>query len=563
MDDDILHCDVAVVGAGIAGALVADRLAAAGHRVIILEAGPLSEDRQSLVGHYALAAVKTPRSPYPDNQPPSPVWSPDSDKDYDQENPDTPFRSTYLRRVGGSTWHMLGNTPRHVPADFRLSKQYGQGVDWPIDYDELEPWYCEAEAELGVSGDHTELDGLHGANRSRPFPMTKIWPAYGDIVVADAVRGLEFDSRVVQLSTTPQARNSRPYDGRPACAGNSSCVPLCPIGAKYDATVHVGKARRKGAELLVRAVVTRIAIDKNTLKIKALHFVRWDQKGDRAEGQVQATLYVVAAHAIETPRLLLASRDPDTAPNGVANRSDQVGRNLMDHLQGQWAGIVPTPLFPYRGPPTTMGIDTFRDGAFRRDHAAFRLSIGNDGMGRVETPFKVLEQKLAGNLIGSKLRTELEARLTRQFRISYSTEMLPEAYNRVTVCGEKKDDFGVPRARLSTQLDGYNLRAFEKAGELIARIFDRLGIAEDSASRIPQPAGTYSGAGHIMGTTRMGAKADSSVVDADCRSHDHKNLFIVGASTFPTGGTANPTLTVAALSLRSAATMSALLQRGL
>jgi choline dehydrogenase-like flavoprotein len=451
--------------------------------------------------------------------------------------------------------------PRHVPADFRLAADYGVGVDWPIDYQDLEPWYCEAEAELGVAGDHAELDGLHGGYRSRPFPMTRIWPAYGDLVVAKAIDGLTFDGVDVRLATTPQARNSRPYDGRPACAGNSSCVPLCPIGAKYDATVHVGKAIERGAVLRAQAVVTRIEIDE-TRRVSALRYVRWDEHGRRDERRLRADIYVIAAHAIETPRLLLASRDAKTAPTGVANQSDQVGRNLMDHLQGQLAAVVPKPLFPYRGPPTTVGVDTFRDGEFRAAHAAFRLSIGNDGMGRVETPFKALERKLDEGLIGSRLRTALGDRLTRQFRISYSTEMLPRADNRVTLADAEADAFGVPRVQLSMRLDDYNRRAFEKASELISRIFDRLDVPDTEADRVSQPAGTYSGAGHIIGTARMGADPQTSVVDPDCRAHEHDNLFIVGASTFPTGGTANPTLTVAALALRAASTISALLHKG-
>lgn len=473
MSDDLEQCDVAIIGAGVAGALLAYRLAAANHRVVVLEAGPVTSDRRDLVAAYALAAIKTPRSPYLDNQPPSPVASPDTEKDYLQGEQTTPFKSTYLRRVGGTTWHMLGNTPRHVPADFRLATTYGVGVDWPLDYRELEPWYSEAEWELGVSGDHDELNNLHDAYRSRPFPMTKIWPAYGDIVVAKAIRGLRFDGVDVRLTTTPQARNSRPYDGRPACAGNSSCVPLCPIGAKYDGTVHVGKAKRAGADIRECAVVTRIELDKATRRVQGLRYVRWDPHG-QVERRLQASVYVLAGHAVESPRLLLVSKDADTAPNGVANGSDQVGRNLMDHLQGQAAAIVAEPLFPYRGPPTTVGVDEFRDGSFRKTHAAFRLSIGNDGMGRVESPFKSLEMHLASGLIGSRLRTALGERLIRQFRISYSTEMLPRVENRVTLAEGPPDQFGMSRAMLTMHLDDYNKRAFEKAAALISQIFDRL-----------------------------------------------------------------------------------------
>jgi glucose dehydrogenase len=558
MPEDIERCDVAIIGGGVAGALLAHRLAMKKFRVVVLEAGPTGAARVDLVSPFARAAIKTPRSPYVDNQPPSPVTSPDSENDYFQAG-SAKFKSTYLRRIGGSTWHMLGNMPRHVPGDFQIAKAYGKGVDWPIGYDDLEPWYSQAEWELGVSGDHGELDGLLGGGRSRPFPMTKIWPAYGDLVVKKAIEGLRYDGIDVRLTATPQARNSRPYDGRPACAGNSSCVPLCPIGAKYDGTVHLKKAEAAGAIIRERAVVTCIEISRSTRKVDVLRYVRWDDTG-QTDKRLAADVYVLAAHAIESPRLLLASRDADTAPNGVANGSDQVGRNLMDHLQGQYAAVVPTPLYPFRGPPTTVGIDNFRDGAFRSTHAAFRLSIGNDGMGRVESPYKALEKQLDAGLIGSELRTALGDRLTRQFRISYSTEMLPSSCNRVTLADRPPDRFGLAPPELTMQLDDYNKLAFRKAGELISLIFDRLEVpAQD---RVPQAPDTYSGAGHIIGTTRMGRNRETSVVGLDCRTHEHHNLFVVGASVFPTGGTANPTLTVAALALRAADHISNSLRRG-
>jgi choline dehydrogenase-like flavoprotein len=556
---ELEHFDVAVVGSGVAGALIAHRLALRGHRVVMLEAGEIGRERVDLVGTYALAAQKTPRSPYADVQPPSPVVSPDNENDYIQTGP-LKFKSTYLRRVGGSTWHMLGNMPRLVPGDFKLRRLYGVGVDWPIDYDDLEPWYGEAESALGVSGDHEELDGLLGAHRSRPFPMSKIWPSYGDLEVGRAIGGLTVDGTAVMLSTTPQARNSRPYDGRPACAGNSSCVPICPIGAKYDASVHVRKAEQAGAVLRQRCVVARLVVDPATRRVVSVEYIEWTDP-TRPRFGLSATFVVVAAHAIETPRLLLLSADPEIAPNGVANGSDQVGRNLMDHLQGQGAAIVSRPLYPFRGPPTTVGIDTFRDGPFRATHAAFRLSIGNDGMGRTESPYDTLATLLGKNLIGTELKTALRDRVSRQFRISYSTEMLPSADNRVSLASGPPDDFGLARAQLSVGLDDYNRRAFAKAQAVISAVFDRLE-APSSERRFPPNLDSYSGAGHILGTTRMGTDPATSVLNSECRAHEHDNLYIVGASAFPTGGTANPTLTVAALALRAADTLDTRLRRG-
>jgi len=224
----------------------------------------------------------------------------------------------------------------------------------------------------------------------------------------------------------------------------------------------------------------------------------------------------------------------------------------MDHLQGVGTALSREPLFPFRGPPTISGIDVFRDGEFRRLRSAFRMSLGNDGWGRVETPYDTIFKLVKDQgLFGDKLKERLSDLVTRQFRISYSTEMLPRDYNRVTL-SEQKDALGIPRPKLQMKLDDYNRLGFQKAWGVMRAIFTAMKADEIST---PTDPNKYSGAGHIMGTCRMGEDPASSVVDAECRSHDHPNLFIIGASVFPTGGTANPTLTVAALALRAVDTI--------
>jgi glucose dehydrogenase len=537
--------DVIIVGAGVAGALMAWKLADAKARVLILEAGERSPDRVEMVGQYAIASSKTPRSPYRGRAGDKFAPSPDAEPAdyYDQDPQRDVFKSTYERRVGGSTWHFLGNVPRFVPNDFRIQSQYGVGVDWSLSYSDLETWYGAAERELGVSGDHDEWQNLLGAHRSERFPMTKVWSSYSDLRVKEAIKGLTYDGSEIKILSTPQARNSQPYQGRPLCAGNSICVPICPIQAKYDATVHVALAERLGAELRPQSVVTRILVNDDS-KISGLKYKTWDNE----EHEVRAKIVILAAHAIETPKLLLMSKTK-RFENGLANSSDQVGRNLMDHLQGAGTALSREPLFPFRGPPTTSGIDVFRDGNFRRTHSAFRMSLGNDGWGRVESPydtlFKLVNDK---KLIGTTLREQLSDRVTRQFRISYSTEMLPRPYNRVTL-SSKTDDLGIPRPKLEMVLDDYNRLAFRKAWDVMRTIFTTMQASEMAT---PIDPNKYSGAGHIMGTTRMGSDPATSVVDPDGRAHDHSNLFIVGPSVFPTAGTANPTLTAAALTLRTA-----------
>ena len=394
--------DVVVVGAGIAGAMVAERLSLAGARVLILEAGSRNPSRAQMVGAYAIAPTKGLHTPYTNPESDAKAPSPNSSSSYyDQPPPPhTQYESTYERRTGGTTWHWLGHTPRMLVSDFEMKTRYGGGpefptamVDWPIRYDDLEPWYCEAEREMGVSGSDEEWADVFGTKRSRPFPMAKIWPSYSDNWIAARINGKSFEGAEYWVKSTPSARNSTLYDGRPPCAGNSICVPLCPIGAKYDGSVHVKKAIEAKAVLWQQCVVSKLERDADG-SVHTVHFITYG--GDHR--RITADVIVVAAHAIETPKLLLMS--------GLANSSDQVGRNLMDHLSKSAFGMVSEPLFPFRGPPSTSGIESFRDGEFRRERAGFRVSLDNDGWSRLNAPYSEILD-LVGNqmLIGTELQS--------------------------------------------------------------------------------------------------------------------------------------------------------------
>jgi glucose dehydrogenase len=537
--------DVVIIGAGVAGALIADALAARHVNVLLLEAGETGGERGALTARWAAATVKGLGTPYIASEPariPGPE-QPATEADrknardvyYDQQTPEK-YLSTYERRVGGSTWHWLGHTPRLLPNDFRLRSTYGVGADWPLGYADLEPWYCKAEKELGVAGDDAEWQNVHGAFRSQPFPMSKIWPSWSDEMFSRALKDVPVSGRHLTVLSTPSARNSQAYDGRPPCAGNASCVPICPIGAKYDGSVHVKKSVAKGAQLWEKSVALRLEADADG-GVRTVHFKRWDQSAATVRGRV----VIVAANAIESAKLLLLS--------GLANASDQVGRNLMDHLQKAVLGTARDPVYPFRGPPSTSGIETFRDGEFRTRHGAFRMSLGNDGWSRSGSPQTDVARLIeTEGLFGRELRERLFHEVSRQVRISCSVEVLPNPANRVTL-SPLADSFGVPRPQLHFATDDYTREAFGPALDAIEELLRALGATVTSLDRNPL---NYSGAGHIMGTCRMGFDAKAAVVDADCRSFDHPNLYVVGAGTFPTCGTANPTLTVAALALRAA-----------
>ena len=528
------NADVIIVGAGVAGLLVAWKLAQAGVKVLVLEAGP-PVNRIEALETYRNAVAKTPESPYP-AVPYAPRPSVIALEDYYVQVGPALFKSNYERRVGGTTWHWLGTTLRHLPNDFKVQTLYGVGADWPITYDDLEPWYLEAEQALGVAGDSQED---LGSPRSGDYPLPPLPLTYLDKQIAMAVAPLG-----MTVKLTPQARNSHTYDGRPPCCGSATCVPICPIGAKYDASVHARKAEALGAQIMDKAVVHFVEVNADGL-VTGVRFKRPDGSEERATGRI----FVIAANAIETPKILLMSRT-DAMPNGVANSSDQVGRNLMDHpIQLSWA-LSREPLYPYRSPLENAGIEDFRDGDLRRQRSAFRLAVGEDGWSFPGTPPTVLvADLLEEGFRGQALVQEMNQRAARQFRFAALVEQMPLPENRVTPAFNQVDAIGIPRPQIDYRLGEFTEKGMAEARRVLDQIFDAVGVT------FREHGEEFFGAGHVMGTYRMGADPTTSVVDSEQRAYDHPNLFLLGSGVFPTVGTANPTLTLAALSLWAAQTI--------
>jgi glucose dehydrogenase len=521
---------VVIVGSGVAGALTAARLAQAGVKVLILEAGPRVQRGQAL-HQFERALSKIPESPYPNpGYAPHPLTD-ELDNYFVQAGPDK-FISTYLRQVGGTTWHWLGTAIRFVPDDFRLRSRFGVGADWPISYNDLEPWYCQAERELGVAGDSAADPAVP---RSQPYPLPPIPMSYSDQRVAAALQPLGF-----KVEPTPQARNSVPYGRRPACCGSASCIPICPIQAKYDATVHLAQAEEAGAQLLDRAVAHMVEVGPGG-RITGIRFKRPDGSEERASAKV----FVIAANAIETAKLLLQSRT-ESLPDGAANSSGQVGRNLMDHpTQLSWA-LTDEKVWGYRGPQSTSGIESGRAGDWRGERPSFRVQLGNDGwIWPTGAPYTTVEQLLKRGLRGAELDRALADHSARELTLACLTEQLPLPENRIVPDFDKRDQLGLPRPRIHYRLDDYTQRGLEHARRMHQRIFEAVRCTETYHSPENQQAG------HLLGTCRMGADPKQSVVNRELRAHDHPNLFLVGSGAFPTSGASNPTLTIAALALRT------------
>lgn len=506
--------DVAIVGSGVAGALTAWQLASAGARVVVLEGGPRLT-REQAVQRFRKAPHGGLDAPYPV----PPVAVGDFTRHYLQAGPDL-FTGTYLRLLGGTTWHWLGTAMRFLPADFELRKRYGVGVDWPFGYAELEADYCRAEEALGVCG-----SGDCGSPRSQPYPMPGLPPTYLERQLAATER--------YPIEVLPAARNSLPYAGRPACCGSATCVPICPNGSKYDATVHLSLAEKAGAEIRPNCLVTRLEASAGRIERLVL----------AGGSRVEARLFVLAAHAIETPRLLMLS-----GLHGPA-----VGRYLMGALgQISWA-LAPRPVYPFRSPQVVSGITAFRDGPFRSRQAGFITSIGNDGW--PEPPTRLAERLIEEGLRGKALQARLRDHASRELLLVSSCEQLPDRDNRVTL-GELSDEHGQPRPRIHFRLGEYTRAGMQESVLVHARLFDRLGATMvNHVEESTDPA-------HILGTCRMGTDPRSSVVDPDLRSHAHRNLWLVGTSVFPTAGSCPPTLTLAALAFRAARSILGSLRQG-
>lgn len=604
--------DVVIIGSGIAGALIAKVVATAGRKVLILEAGEeLKPNVNTYMETFLNARSKVPESPYPPalqdltgnlidpatfNAGRPTVLSlaakgqfgdwQDPKQSYLIQKGPLAFASTYERINGGTSRHWLGTSLRFVPSDFEMKSRFGRFVDWPVKYGDLEPWYGEAEKEIGVSADVADQGYLGITFKpGYAYPMPKIPLSKVDQAVAEGIsdfriRGYGFDGIKWAVTGTPAARNSQPYQSRRVCAGNTNCIPICPIQAKYDPSVTLADALRTNrVDIMYKTVASEVHLDAAG-RVSGIDFIRYDtDTGDVVErGRVSGKVYVLAGNAIETPRLLLLSNNERT-PGGVGNGRDGkglVGKNLMDHpLYLAWA-LASKPVFGYRGPLSTAGIESARDGAFRSERGAFRIEIGNEGWNfSIQDPNTTTVDFVNGidfsnlnpgkkALFGKDLVNALNDKLPRQFRLGFLVEQEPEESNAVTLSKTTKDHLGLWRPQIT-----YNLSEYTKQGLALAKVtatamFAHLGAYEyttqpeeddpctfqwpvDARSRIK-----YFGSGHIVGTYRMGTSAGNSVVNDMQRSWDHDNLYLVGSGTFPTVATANPTLTIAALCLRTA-----------
>jgi choline dehydrogenase-like flavoprotein len=516
--------DFVVIGSGIVGSLVARKLAHAGASVVILEAGP-RVTRGQLVARFRSSTRRGDwMSPYPPVPwAPHPVYAPKNNGYLVQAGP-YPYAAEYIRQVGGTTWHWAAHAWRNVPNDFRIKSLYGIGVDWPLSYDDLEPYYQEAEDIMGVSGAPNT-----GSPRKKPFPMEPVAEPWAMRRIRERL------APAYPVVTNTTARNSRAYDGRPACCGNNSCQPICPIDAQYHGGLAAASAEAAGVKLLPNANVYRLEHDAKARVGAALYY-----DPDKRSHRVTGGTFVVAANGIESPRLLLLSASA-RFPRGLANSSDMVGRNLMDHPSTSLTFDADEDMWLGRGPQSPSSINTMRDGAFRAEHAPYRLDFTN--ISRVDSATNAL---LGQGVYGPEFAKRLRHSAARELNVKNVLEVLPDPTHRITLAADK-DAMGIPKPEAHYAIDDYTRRGAERSKDDFRRIAELLGGTNLRYTK----DGEYANNQHICGTLSIGNDPRTSVCDSFGRTHDHENLFCVGTGVIPTCGTCNSTENAVALALRT------------
>lgn len=509
--------DALIIGSGAGGGPLALKFSQAGLRVLVLERGPRHSPRE--YAHDATGLGPQDLIPRVEDDPHTVVTRKTS----------VPLRTALgwtASCVGGGTVHMGGYFYRFHPDDLRMRSRFGdyeELADWPYDYAALEPWYAVAEQEVGVSG-------LAGVNpfegpRSTPFPLPPLdaHPLAAALEEACARRGLH-------AFPTPRSINSRPYQGRPACAYCLECSGLgCPVGARGSSQAALlPRAEATGhCEVRARCHVREVTVGPDG---RATGCVYLDVEGQ--EHRVTARVVCVCCSSVESARLLLLSRSP-RFPNGLANGSGRVGRHLQFHAVTMAQARLPRDRLPgalLENPHPFIGRSVM-DHYFLPDGVS---DLPKGGILRFGRGPPVPESR-----DGAKASDVLFCEVFHDF--------LPNAGTFVELDPEVKDRWGLPVARIHLDRPRHHVRAGQWLLARTFELFRDLG-AEECVPLIVGGTSSYL----VQGTCRAGDDPETSVLDGHCQTHEVDNLFVVDGSFMPTSGGAAPTLTILANSFRSA-----------
>jgi choline dehydrogenase-like flavoprotein len=504
--------DILVVGSGAAGSVIAAQAARAGKRVLVLEAGP---DRQ--LSDLASSQIWARRL----------KWSGATVEEQGNLRIGHNFNAGW--GSGGSALHQYAVWPRLHENDFKLKSQHGKGLDWPLEYQDLRPYYDRVQAEVGISGD-ASLEKWRPPGEKYPMPPLPVF-SQGQVIA----RG--FEKLGMTTAPIPVAINSTKYQGRKACLYDGWCDAGCPIGALANPLVtYLAWARQAGAELRSQATVVRILHDATGRKVSGVEYR--DAAGELHVAR--SSTVVLAAFAVQNARLLLASAS-DQHPQGLSNSNDLVGRYLMTHPANSVYGLFRSETQPHLGPSGGQLINHDRYLKKSRGNAfgSYQWLIANamkpnDLLGMANT---------RPDIYGVALHSFMQKAAKHIGNMVFVGEDIAQAENRIQL-STRRDQYGVPLA--STV---HNISA---PTEAMCRDALAEGLAVFKAAGAEEPwAGPRIGM-HIMGGTVMGNNAATSVTDQYGRCHELDNLFVAGPGLFPSSGAVNPTFTIHALALRTA-----------
>ncbi len=512
--------DVLIIGSGASGAAVAWSLTETKMRILCMEQGDWmkpseypSTGRDWEARRYADFDISPNRRA--------------RDTDYPINDSNSAMKIANFNGVGGGTVFYTAHWPRMHPSDFRVKSLDGVAEDWPIDYWALERFFEENDRMMGVSG----LAGDPGVPPRHPpmppLPLGKTGTLYGKTMNKLGWHWWPSDSTIA----------TQDYEGRAKCINLGHCTPGCAQGAKASTDItYWPLAIRAGVELRTRCRVREIVTNENGMASGVIYY---DAKG---EEQFQpAEVVIVACNGVGTPRLLLNSAS-SRHPNGLANSSGLVGKNLMLHPWPQVRGYVDEKVDGDRAPMLSIWSKQFYETDPNRDFVRGYTMQFARGTGVVNEA--VTSMSVGALPWGSDHHRVYRDLLHHRVQVGIACDDLPEEHNRVTLDPVLKDSSGIPAAKIDYKLSDNTKRMMEHG---IARATEILNAA--GATGIYTSRTLLNSPGHMLGTCRMGNDPERSVVNAWGRSHDVKNLFIVDGSTWVTGGGLNPTSTIQAVAL--------------
>ena len=512
--------DVLIIGAGASGAAMAWRLADTRMRILCLEQGDWVKptdypsngrdwEARQMGDFSASPNVRGLATDYPINE------------------DDSPIKVVNFNGVGGGTILYAGHFPRFHPSDFRVRTLDGVADDWPIDYATLEPYYALNDRMMGISGLAGDPAYPPKTPLMAPIPMGKTGTR-----LAHGLNKLGW-----HWWPSDTAMATQEYEGRAPCINLGHCIAGCAQGAKASTDItYWPAAMRARVQLRTRCRVREITTNGEGMATGVIYY-----DADGVEQFQPAEVVIMACNGVGTPRILLNSVSA-RHPDGLANSSGLVGKNLMFHPYASIRGFFNDPLDGYRGPHISIWSQEFYETDAARGHLRGYTFQFNRGQGPVVT---AVSGMASGRIPwGADHHRAYRSSFEHSAAISAICEDLPEAHNTVTLDPTLKDSSGIPAPRISYRLSENSRRMLEHAMARGSEVMRAAG-AWDVATEAPVAAAGW----HLMGTARMGTDPARSVVNEWGRSHDVKNLFIIDGSVFVTSGGVNPTSTIQAIAL--------------